>query len=202
MKSDILRKIIVRDPRLLKVRKNLRDILKLFYLAEFRSWSKLDNLYREKYLRGKITSSQKKRWFFLSHRHNELMNTYDKSILECNSGAACLSHLELVKKGRIDPSKRSTNLDMVWVPHFKSWFCIKCYEEFYKIKTCENCRETYQATAKISECSLCNKYICEFCENFCLECEVYYCNQCYHDHLINNRHSFTGQKETTQIKFP
>lgn len=200
MKSAIPRKIVINDPHLRKVRKNLRDIIKLAYLADFDNWLKLDELYREKHLRGNITPSQKKRWFFLSQQHNKLISIYDKSILECNSGAACLSHRELVKRGEINSSDRSTDLDMVWVPHFKAWFCIKCYEDYFKIKACENCRETDEKTVEILECSLCKKYICEICLNFCLECGDSYCDICYKEHLIQGRCCFTLKKDT-QIKF-
>ncbi|UCC18568.1 MAG: hypothetical protein JSV62_10705 [Promethearchaeota archaeon] len=201
MKSNIPRKIVIKDSKLRKVRKNLREILKLAYFTEFEKWSNLDDIYREKHLNGKITLSQEKRWFFLSQQHDKLRAIYDKSILECNLGAACLSHRELMQKGEIDPSDRSTDLDMVWVPYFKAWFCLRCYEEYFKIKACENCCKTDEKTAEISECSFCSKYICEICLNYCLECGDDYCDICYKEHLIRGRCCFTLKEDTTQIKF-
>ncbi|MFW9880129.1 MAG: hypothetical protein ACFFG0_44205, partial [Candidatus Thorarchaeota archaeon] len=132
IKSAETRKIVIKDLKLRQVRKNLRDIFKLKWLEEFKKWLDLDSAYREKNFKGKITPSQEKRWIVLTQQHNKLRSIYDKSILECNLGAACLSHRELVQKGRIDSSDRSIDLDMVWIPHFKAWFCVKCYEEYFK----------------------------------------------------------------------
>jgi len=203
MKRAEPRKIILRTQRLQKIRKNLRDILTLAYEKEFSRLLNLKRLYQEKRISNGywLAPSQRKREIRLSKMGDALMHAYDKSILVCSLGAACDSHKELVKKGEIEPSERSANLDMVWVPHFKAWFCLRCYEEYFKIKACENCRETDEKTAEISECSLCNRYICEYCENYCFECEKYYCDQCYHDHLIHDRCCYTVKKSTTQIKF-
>jgi len=186
-----------------KIRKNLRDILTLAYKKEFSHLLDLKSLYQDKYIQNQyhLTPSQRKREINLSRISDELMHSYDKSINVYSSGAACYSHRKLVEEGEIESSKRSTNLDMVWVPHFKAWFCIRCYEEYLKVKTCENCRETDETTAEISDCSLCSTYICEYCENYCVECDKYYCNQCYHDHLIHDRCCYTVKKDTTQIKF-
>jgi len=199
MKKKVPREIILVDKCLQRVRKNLRDILKLACLAEFNRWLVINDLYQEKLHQGRITPSQKKRWFYLARRHNELMYAYDRSILECNSGAACISHRELVKEGKIESSERSTNFDMVWVPHYKAWFCAKCYETYYKLKVCENCGDYNEKTVRVFECSLCGKYICDYCENYCKDCSRYLCDQCYHEHIIQNL--CCDKKGVIQTKF-
>ncbi len=202
MKCKEPRSIVIKNLQLKRVRKNLRDVIKFAVLDKFRQHFKIDDIYREKHLRGNITSSQRKRWFFLSRQHSNLRGAYDRSILKCSTGAPCLSHRGLVEKGKIKPSDKSTNLNLVWVPHYKAWFCTKCFDEYFKIKICENCRKTDENTAQISECQLCNRYVCEFCSNFCEECRDYFCDQCHHEHLIHGRCCFTVKKETIQIKFP
>ena len=47
--------------------------------------------------------------------------------IQCDLGAACSSLEEAVKHG-FDPLNRPTDLDMVWMPYFKSWFCVPCSE--------------------------------------------------------------------------
>ena len=92
----------------------------------------------------------------------------------------------MIERGLINPPKRPVNLDMVWVPHNQAWCCTNCFETYWKIKTCENCRETNENTSKVSECFFCNRYICELCKNICPDCGESYCNQCYYEHFNKN----------------
>ena len=120
----------------------------------------------------------------LSKMHDKLYHTYHNSILICSSGAMCDSYREMKGKGIIDSPEKPINLDMVWIPHNKAWYCTKCYESKYRIKICENCWETDERMVKISECFICNRYICESCKNQCFDCKESYCNQYFFEHFI------------------
>ena len=58
---------------------------------------------------------------------DKISKLLSKSIVICGLGAAC-SSLEEAKKHGFDPLDRPTDLDMVWMPYFKSWFCVPCSE--------------------------------------------------------------------------
>lgn len=140
MKSVKPRKIILRDQQLIRIRNNLRILLKLAFSSRLESFLKIDKLYREKYLSGKLNTSQKKRWFFLSHQQSELSSAYYKSILNCISGAACLSLPRYNNKTIRGSVCNFGLLDMVWLPYFKSWSCVMCFNEYYKDYTSQsNC---------------------------------------------------------------
>lgn len=183
MKSADPRKIEINNPVLRNIRVNFRKLIKAAYTSKFNQLLKLVDIYREKYIQGNITPSQQKRWFDISRESDKLMHAYNRSICQCSSGATCISLKKLVKEKKLTPSERPIDLDMVWVPHYYAWFCINCYEEYYKLKICENCRETDETMVKITECSICKTYICELCKHTCLECEQSFCDQCYPEHL-------------------
>ena len=176
MKTREPRRIVIKNPQLKRVRKNLREILKLFYYDESKRLRELAG-------RCLITTSGRKEHNKLTRISAKLDHAYEKSILECSSGAMCTSYKEMVEKRSIKPSERPINLDMVWIPHEKAWFCTKCYERKYKIKHCENCQETDERMVKISECFICDRYICESCKNQCLDCHEFYCDQCFYEHF-------------------
>ncbi len=113
MKSKKPRLIVLKDPKLRKIRTNLRTILKLAYYDESDRLSRLGDLYREK---DTLTPSQQKRESQLVRKNNALMTAYDRSILKCSLGAACNSYKEMVEKGTINPPERPIDLDMGWLP--------------------------------------------------------------------------------------
>jgi len=125
MKSKKPRLIILKDPKLRKIRENLRIILKLAYLDESKRLDRLEDLYIEK---NTLTPSQQKRDIQLGRMNNNLMTAYDNSILKCSLGAACSSYEEAVENGTIDPVERPIDLDMGWLPQYGSWYCKKDYE--------------------------------------------------------------------------
>ena len=189
MKSTKPRKIILRTEKLQNIRKNLRIILKLAYQDEIKRLLSLELIYQDKYIANQfhLSPSQRKRQFELSKKNDMLYQSFIKSILACSFGVACISYREVVKKGLLKPSERPIDLDMVWVPHYKKWYCQNCYEEILKIKACENCRKTDETTAKISQCIMCDRYVCELCENTCSECREVYCDQCFFEHINENK---------------
>ncbi len=129
MKSKKPRLIVLKDPKLRKIRTNLRIILKLAYYSESKRLDRLEDLYFEK---NTLTPSQQKRKSELIRMNNALMTAYNNSILQCNLGAACDSYKEMVEKDTIDPIERPIDLDMGWLPvpfpQHGSWLCKKDYE--------------------------------------------------------------------------
>ena len=128
MKSKKPRLIILKDPRLRKIRTNLRIILKIAYLDESERLDRLSDLYIEKDVQKGLTPSQQRRETQLDRKDNELYHTYIKSILQCSLGAACSSYRRAVENGTIEPTERPIDLDMGWLPQYSSWFCKKDYE--------------------------------------------------------------------------
>jgi len=130
MKSKKPRLIVLKDPKLRKIRTNLRTIIKLAYYNERERLGCLADLYIQKTL----TPSQQKRRSELNRRNNDLMTAYNNSILQCKLGAGCSSYEEMVEKGTIDPIERPIDLDMGWLPGpfppHGSWYCKKDYEDF------------------------------------------------------------------------
>ncbi|KKK66886.1 hypothetical protein LCGC14_2959580 [marine sediment metagenome] len=144
MKSKKSRKIILKDPKLRKIRSSSRRIIKLAYLDYSEKLLLQQYLYLEK---GRLTPSQEKRYTRLSREKDTLDQAFTRSICTCFREAACLSYQEAVEISIIEPSDRPIDLDMVWVPGGKhdaieeywvpnggAWFCLKCYEVLKEIK--------------------------------------------------------------------
>jgi len=161
MKSSKPRKIVLSDQQLIQIRANLRIILKLSFSTRLKRWIRVDNLYREKYLNGKITPSQKQRWFFLSHRFGKLSSAYYKSILNCISGAACLSLRDLNNNSNNESVNSFETLNMVWLPCFRAWSCVKCFDEYYKGCTHQDYSEYGRRSMKFSKSPLDQSYSLE-----------------------------------------
>lgn len=126
MKSKKPRLIVLKDPKLRKIRENLRTILKLAYDDESKRLSQLTFLYLEKNI---LTPSQEKRETQLIKMNDKLYHTFKDSILQCSLGAACNSYKEAVENGTIDAVERPIDLDMGWLPQYVAWFCKKDYED-------------------------------------------------------------------------
>ncbi|KKM04849.1 hypothetical protein LCGC14_1760090 [marine sediment metagenome] len=124
MKSKKPRLIVLKDPKLRKIRANLRTILKLAYNDERIRIRDLEHLYTE---RETLTPSQQKRDIQLGRMNNELYHAFNDSILRCSLGAACNSYKEAVEEGSIKPIERPIDLDMGWLPQYREWFCKKDY---------------------------------------------------------------------------
>jgi hypothetical protein len=116
----------LKDPRLRRIRKNLRELLILVINDEIDRLSKLEDLYLNKLLKRKtFTASQWKRSEFLTHKAMELHRALYNSICICASGT-CESTIDLARQG-IQVPEHFTNLDMIYDPIFKKWYCEKCF---------------------------------------------------------------------------
>ena len=126
MKSKEVHKVILRTPRMRRVRNNLRILLKLAVKSELNRLSAHKHLYYNKKLMIGLTLSQKRRYYQLQKESNKLSEYYNKSTLQCGGGAACYSLDKAIEEG-LDPRDRPTDLDLVWVPWLERWFCLKCF---------------------------------------------------------------------------
>ncbi len=126
MKSKEVRKVILRTSRMKRVRNNLRIVLKLAIKDELSSLAKLERLYRQKEKKDGLTLSQEKRYSYVVAKYRELSKRYNHSILRCGSGAACYSLDEAIERG-FNPRDRPADLNLVWVPWLRRWFCLKCF---------------------------------------------------------------------------
>jgi len=107
------RVIIIKNPRLQKIRNNLRDVLIQAYHAQWNMlFDQMDKISRDDNGRPKsvrdMTPEEKKRFRDLQEQENELSNLLDRSILTC---VAC-------GKG---------HRDMVYNKAYDAWYCTFCY---------------------------------------------------------------------------
>lgn len=110
MRSSKAVRIELRHPQLKALRKNLRIVLKLSILDAS----------------DKLLKEEKR------YEASETFNLLSGSLLQCGAGAVCRSYEQRVKEEGFDPQDRPIDLDMVWAPYFRSWFCVKCYDEFFQ----------------------------------------------------------------------
>lgn len=109
MKSQNIVRVEFHNPHLKRLRNNLRIILKLAIIDKI-----------EKFRENKQHYSA-----------TQMIRLITNSILKCGAGAECLSYLERVREG-FNPRDRPSDLDMVWVPYYQTWLCVKCYDEFFQ----------------------------------------------------------------------
>jgi hypothetical protein len=126
MKSEKIVKIIIKDKRLRKIRKNLRDLLKCAVKEKLDRLNKeIDEVWDQKKVRrSKIME------------HSNLRTAFRNSALECRyeyiegpNFYACVSLQKAIEQGG-DVEKVKTDLDLVWIPIYKNWFCMDCVKEF------------------------------------------------------------------------
>lgn len=130
MKAKKIVKVELKNPALRRIRKNFRDLIKFAVKQESSRLYAISDEYRQK-CRDSTDSVEKERLDqderkFMKLGSN-LRHLLAKSIIQCDLKAACSSLEEAVKHG-FDPLDRPTDLDMVWMPYFKSWFCVPCSE--------------------------------------------------------------------------
>ena len=127
MKSKKIVKIELRNPSLRCIRNNFRDIIKLAVEQESRRLFTKAKEYRKR-SRESINPVEKERLEqergYFGRESDKLDSSLSKSIIQCELGAGCRSLSEAIKCG-FDPKDRPTNLDMVWLPFFKAWYCVK-----------------------------------------------------------------------------
>lgn len=105
--------IIIKDPKLQKIRNNLRDILISAYHVQ---WKEIHDKWRSYFFNSDgsriniddLSPSELKEFRRLQEKENELSKSLDKSILVC---IAC-------GKG---------HRDMVYNKPYKAWYCTECY---------------------------------------------------------------------------
>ncbi len=126
MKSEKTVRIELKNPTLRKIRKNLRDVVKLAVKDEIRKL--MDERFK---LHDKkvLTPDEELRMTELSRKSNKLMYLLAASIIQCSMGAACDSLDEAIENG-FDPQDRRTDLDMVWIPEDRKWHCTGCFDSY------------------------------------------------------------------------
>ena len=129
MKSRISRKVVLKHPALRSVRKCLREVIKQAVQAEITRLLDLEILYTHK-KRKYITPSQQKRKSFLCRTRLALKYVFRNSTCVCHMRTLCYSYKELLENGLIEPNELPNDLDMAWFPVKRSWYCVKCFEEF------------------------------------------------------------------------
>lgn len=131
MKAKRIVRIELNNPVLRRIRKSFRDVIKLAVKQES---SRLYATSREYRKRSQVSTdpAEKERLERKDDKFMEkgrrLRGLLSKSIIQCKSGAGCSSLSEAIKHG-FDPKDRPTNLDMVWMPFLRAWYCTKCSEE-------------------------------------------------------------------------
>ena len=108
------RSIVIKDPKLRRIRNNLREILiGTVQSREIRLRSEINAISRdsERHLRRDLTPSESVELQKLKDMKSEINELTDKSICYCNG---C----------------KQINKDMAYNPTLEEWYCVECYEEF------------------------------------------------------------------------
>ncbi len=125
MKSKKWKIIQLKDPKLIKIRTNLRKLLKEAVRSEHLRLRKLGVLYRIKDDNKKLTPSQWKREIAITQEGDELLSAMSDSLLQCSYGTGCMTF----KKNGLSKDLATLSEDMVWNPIRRRWICINCYNE-------------------------------------------------------------------------
>lgn len=125
MKSEKIVRLIIKDERLRKIRKNLRDLLKCAVKEKLDRLNKeIDEVWDQKKVRrSKIME------------HSDLITAFRNSTVECRyryiegpNFYGCVSLQKTIEQGE-DIEKVKTDLDLVWIPILKEWFCTECVKK-------------------------------------------------------------------------
>ncbi len=121
--------IIIKNPRLRKIRENLRcaiiegvleQINRLDLLGEIvTDIEQQDTPYSNSFESLHLKSS----FFPIFSKRNELSKALTDSICQCGMGPNCV-HAEIPAKRH-----RRTDLDMGFIPETNQWYCIDCYRK-------------------------------------------------------------------------
>ena len=150
MKSLKVKKIILKNPPLRNLRKNLRIVLRLAIFDKIRELSELEGIYINKREQGKQVPSQRKREIQLSQLKIKLRHLMKRSCITCDI-IYCESHRELFGNPKIRFDERTTDLDMVWIPWDERWVCVKCYDRSYKDMTLDDFIDSYGEILVVSD---------------------------------------------------
>ena len=130
MKAKRIVRIELKNPALLRMRKNFRDIIELAVKQESSRLYAISREYRKRSQKAtspaeKERLEQKGREF--RNESNELDSSLSRSIIQCKLWGGCASYLEATDHG-LYPENSPTNLDMAWMPSHNAWFYTKCCE--------------------------------------------------------------------------
>ena len=106
--------VVIKDPKLRRIRNNLREILiKAYQNTDIKLTSEIDAISRdsEGRLRMNRTPSENAELQKLKDMRSQINELTDKSICYCR---AC----------------KQINKDMAYNPTLEEWYCVECYEEF------------------------------------------------------------------------
>lgn len=118
---------ILKNPRLRKIRKNLRDVIISAVNIEIDRLSALEKLYTEKrWKSGLMIPSRWKRECSLYNKSSELRRALKKSICLCDNSAGCVSGGQ-----QVGTEKHNTQVDMIWDPCGEGWICDWCFYLLY-----------------------------------------------------------------------
>jgi len=88
------REYIIHSPRLRKIRRELRTLIKLAVLDEYERLDKLEMLYRNKEYKEYLNVAQKKRIHYLIYMRQKIKHTFLNSICACARGNS-LTHADI-----------------------------------------------------------------------------------------------------------
>jgi len=114
---------ILKNPRLRKIRKNLRDIIIYAINEEIDRLIALRVLYiKKREESGLILPSRFKREVALQHKLMGLRSALRKSICLCYNSAGCVSGGQ-----QVGGKEYNTNVNMIWDPKYERWICDWCF---------------------------------------------------------------------------
>ncbi len=127
MKSEEIVKVVLKNERLRKIRKNLRDLLKLTVEDKLDQLNEeIDEVWgREKVRRSKIKE------------HRNLRSAYSRSTMGCSNDKDILEDeknfcvsIQRAREQGLNVEDMKTNFDLVWIPIFSKWYCTDCVREY------------------------------------------------------------------------
>ena len=154
MKANKWKKIIIRNPNLRQLRKNLRSVIKFAVDDELKRLRQIGYLYTNKRIEKGLTPSQQKRSFAISKLKRDLRHSYSSSIIKCMSGSGCITSKKQGKPHYII----SLDVDMVWNPLDESWICINCYNHYFSSEELRFAYKSFLERDKAIDKRLTEKY--------------------------------------------
>lgn len=123
--------ITIKNPKLRRIRSNLRKIL---INAKSQRYKYLRNL-REKII--KESGPNDERLVEIQNQIKKTLSLTTGSICQCGNGGSCLSIKKYTKEHPME-TLDFTELDMAYYPKTKKWYCLECYKRTKAISEPEN----------------------------------------------------------------